>query len=251
MSDIDFSKVLWSSDRQTDKIFNVFRFSLTIPAGQTQSDGYAVDAIRPDGIYPESGKGNALSYQWTAYFKYGNAWIPCSPIQGSANVLGVAVSYDSNIAGTTFFAFTNGTGPITVDVVVLFMPTSKISFNYGGVDWNTTTGAIVPYNQSPTPKIKWSSFDRQATIAGSAGVVYLADNNPRQLLKIDHTLGKRPTVMFDTCIVFGNPSLLSTLPKFNRVHVYKDSSSIYVDYAPVGSEDSGAQMLVHVWWYNE
>lgn len=251
--DIDFDNVLWSSERQTDKIFKVDRFTLTIPAGSTSSEYYFSGPTYVDGINPpaQSGSNRSLaSFKWSGYFRIGNAWIPFSPITGSSNIVGVSVRADQ--FGIFAFAPSSIGTDRTVDVVVLYMPTQMFSYSYtDGFTYTSTTSAVVPTNNSARPDIKWSSFDKQATIAGSYGNVYASNGTARRLATIPHGMATRPTTMFSVSFT----SLISGVRYCNNyadyINIWRDNTNIYVEYTPPSGTPNNGDLILQVWWYNE
>lgn len=248
---MDYSKVLWSTTRETDKVFTIWRTTLTIAAGNTSSPSdYPVygNVIGTSPTGPVGGKANTLQVKYFCWYKYNGTWQPASPIVGAAEINGIGVVFD--MYGV--YAFSNSTSgsPRSVDVVAMFMPTSKFKYNYSnGIEYTAITGPVAIGSNSTMPKIKWSSLERQATIAGQTGLVFNADGSPRRIATIPHGMTTRPTTVFSTCalgkapvnIHFGSPS-----PQF--ITIWKDTTNIYVEYT--GTTNDG-EFIVQVWWYNE
>lgn len=249
--DIDFSKVLWSSDRETDKIFCVRKLTLTIPAGDTTSNTDFVGYTTVIGHSPKPDDAIAVRYQ--VYFKNSNAWQPASNINAAAAINGVSVYAQGTAFGMMVFAFASGsTGAARdIDVMVLYMPAVKQKYT-NGREFTMRTGPIVPINEGNPLKIKWSSFDRQATINNTSIVRFNRSGSSRTVATIPHGMSSRPTVRYSTHIIFrpnGPSGEEYWADDFSRIYVRKDNTNIYVDYDNLDNDSSNVG--VQLWWYNE
>lgn len=251
---IDYSKVLWSHDRETDKIFCVRKAMLTILAGQTNSSGVLLGHYTVLGT-SKTGPGIAYAAKKVAYFRNGSVWMPISSINAAATINGISVSEQSlGALGTEYSAFASTSAGVdrTVELLVLYMPTTKATYNSGGVDYTLETGAVVPINEATPPKIKWSSFDRQATVAGSTIVRFNRSGASRTVATIPHNLTTRPTVRYSSHMIVnpsgpGQEQLWSN--DFSYLYIRKDNTNIYVDYDDRFNDNS--DVGIQVWWYNE
>lgn len=254
---MDYSKVLWSSFRQTDRIFHVERVQLTIPANMTQGDWHQINSPVYGSVFAESS--NTLeAYRATVMYKPtgSDVWLPASSITGSAQLSssGTSVGFVSGfsaVANIMMFAGSAVNYERSADVVIMLSPVKPASVTIYGIPMKFGTYGREIFSNTNNGKIKWSSFDKQATIADSRQIVYDSNATARRIATIPHNItGKRPLVKTSCYSIAGMPGRFFAAPTSDYVYTWRDNTNIYVEYEPPVAQFNG-ERVVEVWWYYE
>jgi len=257
---VDFNKVLWSTLRETDKIYSVRLIDLSVPAGSIDGTstyfqlgydetGLAVDT---DGLRFMNGVRAQVFFRPSGT----NTWITASNLNGSATMSpsGVSVGYSPTpFGGSSIFAFaTASTGSVrTVNVAILLSAVKPKSLTMLGSTYKYACGFRDLHSDATGQKIKWSSLDKQATIAGSRTLTYTSNNTQRRLATIPHGQSTRPMARHTVSIITGTLLNPIAIPIQDFVRIWKDNTNIYVEYEPISPGGGGSDVALEVWWYHE
>ena len=257
---MNFSKVLWSTYRQTDRIYSIRFADLVVPAGTTNGTKTFFDPGYDSEGLPKDTEGltfmQGVRVQVLFMPEGSNTWIPASNINGSATMAptGVSVGYSANMfGGSDIFAFSSATSGVdrNVKVAVLYSAVDPKPISFFGMSFMYGCGFRTLYNDNITQKIKWSSFDKQATIAGSRTFEFVSNNTARRLATIPHEQGSRPMVKYSVSQFAGSFSEPIAVPIQDYVRIWKDNTNIYVEYEPISPGGVGFEVILDVWWYHE
>lgn len=256
---MDFSKVLWSSFRETDKIYHIERFTVTLPANSTYGEGRTVGPSGHGDRIAEPGKTLLTGYRTYMYYKPSGStsWLPVSAVRGSAYMSpnGMAIGQDASFAGaTTLYAHSMVAVNYARSAEVVFMaaPIAPSQFSMFGRTFQYVNGAREIRSNTQNGDVKWSSFDKQATIAGTRTIVYASDGTPKRIATIAHGQGSRPMVRNAVYILaFTPPATFNATGTFDFVRTWRDNTNIYVEYEPPAGTFPQGEMIAEVWWYHE
>lgn len=259
---MDFKKVLWSTFRETDKIYSIRVVDLTIPAGALDGETTYFEAGYDTEGLPRDTDG--LAYYMSGvraevYFmpQGSDTWIPASNLNGSAlmSPSGVSVGYGpSMFGGSRIFAFASATSasPRVIKVATILSAVKPKPITFFGLNFKYGNGFRSLYSNTNPQKIKWSSFDKQATIAGSETLSFTSNNTARRLATIAHGQGTRPMVKQTVSVLAGSIiSDLTAAPIQDYVRIWRDDTNIYVEYEPISPGGGGYTVALEVWWYHE
>lgn len=255
---MDFSKVLWSTLRETDKIYSVRLEELIVPAGSIDgtSTYFQIGADEDDLPKDTNGLPFIDGVRAQVYFmpEGSNTWMPASNLNGAAffSPSGVSVGYSPTpFGGSDIFAFaaTSTGADRKIKVAIILSAVKPQTVNIFSTDFTYGCGFRTLHNDDTEQKIKWSSFDKQATVAGSITMSFLSNDVARRLATIPHGQLTRPMVKSTTGTIGGYPTVLSPIQDF--VRIWKDNTNIYVEYEPISTGGVGFDVILEVWWYNE
>lgn len=257
---MDFTKVLWSTYRETDKIYSVRLVDLTVPAGSTNGTSTYFDLGYDTEGLPKDTNGLTFMQGVRAQVFFmpegSNTWIPASNINGSATMspTGVSVGYSANMfGGSDIFAFASSTSGSdrNVKVAIILSAVKPQPISVFGFNFQYGCGFRTIYSDATKQKIKWSSFDKQATVAGSLTMSYVSNNTARRLATIPHGQATRPMVKYTVSLFSGTLSEPIAVPIQDYVRIWKDNTNIYVEYEPISPGGVGYDVMLEVWWYHE